>query len=73
MLGLEIINACGEPDQILARHLISRSLGAGIITLADGPGGHVLAFAPPFTITEEEMVFTANWIEKELISYLSPK
>ncbi|MEC9327596.1 MAG: aspartate aminotransferase family protein [Verrucomicrobiota bacterium] len=66
MLGLEIIDDQGKPNGALASRIIPRALKSGLITLADGPGGHVIAFAPPFTISEEEMLFATQWLETEL-------
>ena len=37
-----------------------------LITLADGPGGRVLAFAPPFSISDEEIAFVADWLAASL-------
>ena len=53
MLGLEL------PVGTDGGSVIKAALKAGIITLADGPGGSVLAFAPPFCISEEEIDFAA--------------
>ena len=66
MLGLEIIDHYGKPNGALASKIIPSALKSGIITLADGPAGHVIVFAPPFTISEEEMLFSAKWLEEEL-------
>ncbi|MCB1099003.1 MAG: aspartate aminotransferase family protein [Verrucomicrobiae bacterium] len=58
MLGLEIIDpTTGAPDGNLATSIILNSLKDGIILLADGPAGHVLALAPPFAISDEEIAF----------------
>ena len=63
MLGLELESADSGP-------LITAALRSGLISLADGPGGRVLAFAPPFAISEEEIAFTAGWIQEYLTSLL---
>ena len=55
MLGLEM------PDGTDAGHVIKSALKAGIITLADGPGGGVLAIAPPFAISDEEIDYVADF------------
>ncbi len=62
MLGLEL---SGDVD---SGALAAAALGAGIIVLADGPGGGVLAFAPPFGISDEEIRFTAGWLQEYLTS-----
>ena len=66
MLGLEIIDHDGKPNGSLASKVIPSALKSGLITLADGPSGHVIVFAPPFTISEEEMFFAAEWLKTEL-------
>ena len=66
MLGLEIIDHDSKPNVPLASRIIPSALRSGLIILADGPDGHVIALAPSFTITEEEMLFTAQWLEAEL-------
>ena len=66
MLGLEIIDHDGKPNGSLASKVIPSALRSGLITLADGPSGHVIVFAPPFTISEEEMFFAAEWLKTEL-------
>lgn len=66
MLGLEIIDHDSKPNGPLASRIIPSALRSGLIILADGPDGHVIALAPSFTITEEEMLFTAQWLEAEL-------
>ncbi|MDA7681786.1 aspartate aminotransferase family protein [Verrucomicrobiales bacterium] len=66
MLGLEILDDSGNPNGKLATSLINDSLQAGIITLADGPNGHVLALTPPFNISDEEILWTSHSIEKKL-------
>jgi len=68
MLGLEIIDHDSKPNGPLASRIIPSALRSGLIILADGPDGHVIALAPSFTITEEEMLFTAQWLEAELKS-----
>jgi 4-aminobutyrate aminotransferase-like enzyme len=57
MMGLEIIDQLGAPNGKLATSIILQSLKDGIIILADGPDGHVLALAPPFAISDEEIAF----------------
>ena len=66
MLGLEILDDLGNPNGALATKLINDSLKAGIITLADGPTGHVLALTPPFNISNEEILWVSQWLEESL-------
>jgi len=46
--------------------LLARLLQKGLIFLADGPGGNVLSFTPPFIISEEEIDFALAAIAEEL-------
>lgn len=55
MLGLEIIDLQGNPDGARAASIIVNGLKDGLILLADGPDGHVLALAPPFAISAAEI------------------
>ena len=67
MLGLEIIDpTIGAPNGDLAASIILNSLKNGIILLADGPAGHVLALAPPFAISDEEIAFLCQQLGEYL-------
>jgi 4-aminobutyrate aminotransferase-like enzyme len=67
MLGLDLIGPRGEPATALAVAVIKRALRDGLLLLADGPSSNVLAFSPPFTISEEEI----DWAAGRIASYLS--
>ncbi len=43
--------------------LVKRALRDGLILLQSGPAGNVLAFTPPFAISDEEIGFTAGRIQ----------
>jgi 4-aminobutyrate aminotransferase-like enzyme len=61
MLGLEVVDpATGAPDGATAAEIMVRSLAEGLILLGEGEDGHVLAFTPPFFLSEEEMVFAVE-------------
>jgi acetylornithine/succinyldiaminopimelate/putrescine aminotransferase len=64
MLGLEL------PAGTDSGALIAAALRHGIILLADGPGGGVLAFAPPFAISDKEIAFACRWLQEYLTSLL---
>lgn len=70
MLGVELRYPCGEkrgqPAGQLAGQLLSQMLQCGIIMLADGPEGNVLAFTPPFDISEQEMSFVIDELQSAL-------
>jgi 4-aminobutyrate aminotransferase-like enzyme len=66
MLGLEILDDSGKPNGSLAGQLVVQGLKDGLILLADGPDGHVLALAPPFEISTGEIEFVRDWLAKQL-------
>lgn len=43
--------------------LLAALLAKGLLFLADGPGGNVLSFTPPFTISEEELSFGIETVQ----------
>jgi 4-aminobutyrate aminotransferase-like enzyme len=55
MLGLELIHPNGTPNSGLAANILTESLAAGLLLLADGPASNVLTFTPPFNVTGEEI------------------
>jgi len=61
MLGLELT------DGTLAVQLLKATLKEGLIMLADGPQSNVLAFTPPFAISEEEIRFAAETVQRLLL------
>ena len=63
-LGLEL------PAATDSGALIAAALRKGIILLADGPAGGVLAFAPPFAISDEEIACACAWLQEYLMSLL---
>jgi len=58
MWGVELQENAGS--------LLARLLQKGLLFLADGPGGNVLSFTPPFIVTEEEIDFALAAIEEVL-------
>ena len=66
MLGLEVVDEGGEADGARAGRLIVQGLKDGLILLADGPHGHVLAIVPPFMISQTEMEFVREWLAATL-------
>ncbi|MEQ1860143.1 MAG: aspartate aminotransferase family protein [Chthoniobacteraceae bacterium] len=59
LLGMEVTPA-------RAQAVVQRALSEGVLLLADGPGGNVLSFTPPFAISEAEIAFVserlAQWL-----------
>jgi len=66
MLGVELRHPDGSPAGDVAAGILSEMLQRGIIMLADGPSGNVLAFTPPFGLSDEEMVFAVDQIQRAL-------
>lgn len=66
MLGVELVDAKNQPATELAIHTMKAALRGGLLLLADSPTSNVLSFSPPFSITDEEMDFTVNWLRQEL-------
>ena len=54
LVGIEL-----DLDGAAVNGLVKRALRDGLILLQSGPAGNVLAFTPPFDITDEEIAFTA--------------
>ncbi len=68
MLGLEVIDpTTGAPDGTTAGEIMIRCLAKGLILLGEGEAGHVLAFTPPFCLSEEEMVFATETLAADLV------
>jgi len=61
MIGVELQHSDGSPMN--AGFLLEALLAKGVMILADGPDGNVLAFTPPFEVSEEDL--------DEVISVLS--
>jgi len=60
MIGMELCCENGEPAGDLAGRILSEMLAQGVIMLADGPDGNILAFTPPFHMKLGEMVFVVE-------------
>jgi 4-aminobutyrate aminotransferase-like enzyme len=65
MLGLELFTD-GAPATDLALSIVQRGLRDGILLLADSPTSHVLSFAPPFAITDEQIGYVAERLQAAL-------
>ena len=70
MLGVELRHPDGRPAGDVAGGILSEMLQRGIIMLADGPAGNVLAFTPPFGLSDEEMEFVVDQIQRLLAAGL---
>jgi 4-aminobutyrate aminotransferase-like enzyme len=52
----------------LAIAVVKRFLAEGILLLADSPMSNVLSFAPPFAISDEEIAFVGEKLQRALAS-----
>lgn len=55
MLGLEVIDANGQPDAARAGSFIETLLAQGILILSGSPERNTLSFTPPFDLSAEEI------------------
>lgn len=68
MIGMEIRSPyTGEPASAEVGKMLGDLLKEGIIMLADGEHGNVLAFTPPFHFKLGEMVFLVKTLQKMLL------
>ncbi|MFB3906341.1 MAG: aspartate aminotransferase family protein [Acidobacteriota bacterium] len=69
VLGLEFVRdkATREPAGDIARQVILRAAGKGLLVGAVGAYGHVIRVAPPLVITEEEAHRSADILEEVLL------
>lgn len=63
MLGVELRHADGKPAGDKAGIILTEMLRSGVMMLADGPSGNVLAFTPPFIISDAEIQFAVDALQ----------
>ena len=68
MIGVELRHEDGAPAGDVAGAVLSDMLRRGIIMLADGEHGNVLAFTPPFNLGEEEIEFIIHQVRNAINS-----
>jgi len=66
MIGVELRHADGRPAGDVAGKLLGELLKRGVVMLADGPEGNILAFTPPFYITLGELVYVVQQVAEVL-------
>ncbi len=66
MLGIELRHEDGSAAGDVAGALLTEMMRQGVFMLADGAQGNVLAFTPPFVISEEEMAYMAGHLQSAL-------
>lgn len=69
MIGVELRHADGAPAGDVAGPLLGEMLKRGVVMLADGPNGNILAFTPPFYITLGELVYVVQQVTEALRDY----
>lgn len=67
MIGMELRYADGSPAGDVAGRVLSRMLAEGVIMLADGKDGNILAFTPPFDFKLGEMAFVVDCLRRVLV------
>ena len=63
MQGVELVDTGGHPASDLAGAILGDMLKSGVIMLADSPYGHVLAFTPPFCVSDEELAYVMEHLQ----------
>ena len=66
MLGVELRHQDGSAAGDVAGSLLTQMMRHGVFMLADGAEGHVLAFTPPFVISEQEVEYVAGHLQSAL-------
>ena len=66
MLGMELRHEDGSAAGDVAGEVLSKMMQQGVFMLADGAEGNVLAFTPPFVISDEEMQFAMEGLQSAL-------
>lgn len=69
MIGVELRHSDGSPAGDVAGKLLGQMLERGVVMLADGPKGNILAFTPPFYITLGELVYVVQQLTELLRDY----
>jgi len=66
MLGVELVKTDGSPFGALGVAIMKRALRDGLILLPESPDANVLSLCPPFSISDEEIVFAAARLQEYL-------
>ena len=66
MVGVELRHPDGRPAGDVAGRLLGEMLKRGVVMLADGPEGNILAFTPSFYITLGELVYVVQQVSEVL-------
>lgn len=68
MIGVELRHTDGSPAGDVAGIALADMLRRGIIMLADGAAGNVLAFTPPFDLSDDEIEFVVHQVRNAISS-----
>lgn len=55
MVGVELIDAQGEPNANLAKQVLGRCRDEGLLLLTCGPYDNIIRFIPPLVVTDEQI------------------
>ncbi|MDC0088237.1 aspartate aminotransferase family protein [Akkermansiaceae bacterium] len=68
MIGMELRHPDGSPAGDVSGRILGDMMKRGIFMLADGPHGNVLAFTPPFDLSDQELLFAVKELQISLRS-----
>lgn len=68
MIGVELRHTDGSPAGDVAGIALADMLRRGIIMLADGAAGNVLALTPPFDLSDDEIEFVVHQVRNAISS-----
>ena len=66
MIGVELVDAAGEPSAAAAGHTLEHARELGLLIGKGGPTGNVLRIAPPLTLTAAEAAEGADLLVEAL-------
>lgn len=69
MIGVDLVDAEGNPDPAAFQHLNTHAHDAGLFILSCGPSSNVIRFIPPLTVTPEQLDEGLDIIDAALTSY----
>lgn len=71
MKGIELLHHGEAPAGDVAFAVAKALLRDGILIMPEGPYGNILAFTPPLTLTEEELIHAVSRIQHHLREFLT--
>jgi 4-aminobutyrate aminotransferase len=66
MIGVELVDAAGDPAGAACERLLARCLERGLIMINCGPERNILRFIPPLTIADDELDLALDILDEEL-------